>query len=291
MTVNQMLYFVTLCREGGFSRAAEALYITQPAMSRQIQILEEELNVKLIRRNRGKAFEITPAGKKYYEMFDRFLSEKSDLEFLLQNFELENKTVYRIGLMSGWHLADFIGACNAEVRTRFLEAELQFEFYTPTELIQLVRERKLDALVVIENFYEFDTNYETRYIREIHSAFFVSAKHPAVQGGRIDRSRIRGPFITLKRMGERRSSRFQLEEIINNQKIIMKECNSVESVSQNILSGEGVSVCDEWSEPFFSSAFAAEIMPEYSMNIILAFQEKDPVFRQIVDFMEEKLKA
>ena len=43
--------FVTVCRLGNITRAAEALYISQPALTRQIQELEQELGCQLLVRS------------------------------------------------------------------------------------------------------------------------------------------------------------------------------------------------------------------------------------------------
>lgn len=51
MELSQLKYLVVLNRTRNFSRAAEALYITQPTLSQQIKKLEEELGVDLFRRN------------------------------------------------------------------------------------------------------------------------------------------------------------------------------------------------------------------------------------------------
>ena len=54
MELRVLRYFLTLAREENISRAAEALYITQPTLSRQLAELEEELGVKLFERGKRK---------------------------------------------------------------------------------------------------------------------------------------------------------------------------------------------------------------------------------------------
>src|SRR5512132_1953620 len=53
--------FAALVREGSFSRAAEALYVSQPAVSKHIASLEAELGTQLVVRGRPPAT-LTPAG-------------------------------------------------------------------------------------------------------------------------------------------------------------------------------------------------------------------------------------
>ncbi len=54
MEIRVLRYFLTVVREGGINRAAEALHITQPTLSRQLLQLEEEVGVKLFHRGARK---------------------------------------------------------------------------------------------------------------------------------------------------------------------------------------------------------------------------------------------
>ena len=51
MDLRALISFVTVCRLGNITRAAEALYISQPALTRQIQELEQELGCQLLVRS------------------------------------------------------------------------------------------------------------------------------------------------------------------------------------------------------------------------------------------------
>ena len=63
MLFRQLEYFVAVARERHFARAAEACYVSQPALSASIAKLERELNVTLI--NRGHNYEgLTPEGER-----------------------------------------------------------------------------------------------------------------------------------------------------------------------------------------------------------------------------------
>ncbi len=62
MTLDQLRIFLAVAEHMHFTRAAEALYVTQPAVSASIQTLEEEYGVKLFHRI-GRHIEITEAGK------------------------------------------------------------------------------------------------------------------------------------------------------------------------------------------------------------------------------------
>src|SRR3979409_2635201 len=74
MLLRQLEYFVAVARERHFARAAEACYVSQPALSASIAKLEKELNVTLI--NRGRSFEgLTPEGERLVVWAKRILAE------------------------------------------------------------------------------------------------------------------------------------------------------------------------------------------------------------------------
>ncbi|MDO4927963.1 MAG: LysR family transcriptional regulator [Corynebacterium sp.] len=68
MELQQLRAFLAVSRFHGFTEAAYAMHISQPALSRQISLLEKELGTALfIRGNRKRSLELTPAGQRLYQ--------------------------------------------------------------------------------------------------------------------------------------------------------------------------------------------------------------------------------
>ena len=65
--------FCTVARFGGISRAAEALHLTQSAVSKQVQELERWVGVALFERSR-KRLSLTPAGERYEKAVSALLA-------------------------------------------------------------------------------------------------------------------------------------------------------------------------------------------------------------------------
>lgn len=146
MNLRHLEHWLALADTGSFSRAAEKLFITQSALSRSIQALEEELGGPLVDRI-GKRNELTPLGRSVLARARRIVHEAAELRqgaAVMQQGEIGH---LRLGLGSGpgallmtpWLV--YMARHYPGVKVSIVRG--------PTELqLQQLRERGLDALVV-----------------------------------------------------------------------------------------------------------------------------------------------
>jgi DNA-binding transcriptional LysR family regulator len=73
-TLDQLRILRAIASEGSFKKAADSLYVTQPAVSLQIQNLEKQLDVSLFDRG-GRKAQLTEAGHLLLSYCDRILSQ------------------------------------------------------------------------------------------------------------------------------------------------------------------------------------------------------------------------
>src|SRR3982074_3615242 len=90
--VRELRYFLAVAQELSFTRAAERLYVTQPALSKQIRALERQLRVDLFERGRGgvklsrAGTELVPHAERMIESWEaakRSLSKASDCTLVI----------------------------------------------------------------------------------------------------------------------------------------------------------------------------------------------------------------
>lgn len=116
MEVRDYEYIVAIADQGSITRAAEQLFITQPALTKFLQRIEMELGIPLFIR-KGKKFILTEAGQKYVEVGHEILRlDRRLTEQLLQDGTSQNQRI-RLGFSMGrfYNLVDSVLPvfCNA----------------------------------------------------------------------------------------------------------------------------------------------------------------------------------
>lgn len=135
MLHTQIRAFDAVAREGSFSRAAEALGLTQPALTIQVKALEETYGVKLLNRSR-RSVQLTEMGERLFRMSRRYASlEEQMREILVEATELESG---RLSLTAdGPHIAMGVFA-------RFLARHPKIELSVAMGNTRFVRDQLLE---------------------------------------------------------------------------------------------------------------------------------------------------
>ena len=97
MTIAQLRYFSIAAQMENLSAAANALYITQSSLSKNIASLEKELGVQLFDR-KGKTLRLNEAGDYFRESCQKILAEYDESVERLRQYDMKNDTRIRIGV-------------------------------------------------------------------------------------------------------------------------------------------------------------------------------------------------
>jgi DNA-binding transcriptional LysR family regulator len=173
MELHPLRVFLTVAGERSFSRAAEKLLRTQPAISLSIQRLESELGEQLIDRS-AKDLLLTDAGHIVLEYARRYENLQGDLENALA--ELRDKSAGRLTIganeSSTLYLLDHIEKYRRKYPRITVQVRRSLSSRIPTELIDG------DLELGILGFDPEDDRVITRVIYTDHLAFIVSPDHP-----------------------------------------------------------------------------------------------------------------
>jgi DNA-binding transcriptional LysR family regulator len=175
MNIKHLEHLLVLADTGSFSRAAEKLFITQSALSRSIQSLEEDLGSRVLDRI-GKRNELTPLGLDVVSRARHIVRDASELRHSAKLLKEGGRGAISVGLGSGPAALLMVPLmCAAASQPGMRVAVTQ----GPVELlIQQLRSRQLDAMVVDMRrvIPAADLNIES--LVELKAAFMVRAQHP-----------------------------------------------------------------------------------------------------------------
>lgn len=146
MELRQLAYFVGIARAGSFSKAARQLRIAQPALSRQMAMLERELGVLLLTRN-GRGATPTSAGEMFLVHANEILRDVEQAKWQLASFSATPSGVLRIGVplsISRLLTTDLLD----QMKEAFPRVSLQFSEAWSAHIYRDLLERKLDLGVI-----------------------------------------------------------------------------------------------------------------------------------------------
>lgn len=146
--------FVTSIATGSFSKAAEILCVTQSAVSRRIQHLEEQYGYPLIDRS-GPLLVTTEAGRIVLEKARRMLDIEKEL---VQDLRvLDRKKGVGFGCSPAFGIAYLPEIMKVFMLSHSTVSEMNFSFEVPDKVVEGLREGSYQA-GVIEHFEDFDFN-------------------------------------------------------------------------------------------------------------------------------------
>ncbi|WP_083290352.1 LysR family transcriptional regulator [Oligella sp. HMSC05A10] len=142
MDLKQIRYFVAVAEERSFTAAAERLHITQPPLSRQIQLLEESLGVQLIERD-NRPLTLTEAGRLFYEQSLQLLTRVEQLQIATMRVGQS----YQRQLSIGFVVSSIYSGLPRVIqlfRSEYPETRLQFVELTTAEQLEALKSGRID---------------------------------------------------------------------------------------------------------------------------------------------------
>ncbi len=209
--LKQIRYFQAVVRLGSFSRAAEECYISQSAISQQVQALEHELGVLLLKRE-NRRFSLTPAGKHFYEKslllmadFDRLCKETKQIA-------AGNDFTLRIGFLRGYGGAEFQSAV-MEFAAKYPNIPVNVQSGNHEDLYEWLRTEQID-LVLSDQRRAFSDEYVNFFLTVIGCHIEISARNPITNSNCIDVDDLRHtPCILVASKEQRENEQSYYHEI------------------------------------------------------------------------------
>lgn len=236
-TLRQLKVFESVARHLSFSRAAEELHLTQPAVSTQVGKLEEHAGNALFEQF-GKKIYLTAAGAELLEISRAIIQQFEQAEIAMAQFKGVRGGRLNVGVISAGDyffphlLVEFIG--------RHSGVTLNFTVHNREELLAHIAENLTDLAVMVRPPADLDTVNEPF---APHPYVVVAApSHPLTQSSSIPVAEVmREPFVVRERGSDTwRSMREAFGGDLSGLNVAM-EIRSTETIKQAVIAGFGLS--------------------------------------------------
>jgi DNA-binding transcriptional LysR family regulator len=188
MTLVQLQHFLCLARTRSFVKAAEQLFITQPALSRSIKALEDELGQLLFDRA-GRKIELTRFGQEVLQRSQQLVDDANELRQSGQPHAAGSTGRIRLGLSSGPGLmltAPLLTLCARQHPQLHVEVS---RANTET-LVRQLRERQVDALIVDVRSLQPASDLQVEQLMEMDAGFMCRRGHPLTELKKVSFSQL-----------------------------------------------------------------------------------------------------
>jgi DNA-binding transcriptional LysR family regulator len=179
MTLVQLRHLISLAETGSFSRSAAALFLTQPALSRSIRALEDELGQPLFDRM-GRRNELTPFGLEVLERARNIVFEVDELAASGRSMQEGRAGRLRVGMGSGPG-AMLMTPLLLEMARKHPAVHLAISRGSTERLVQALRERDLAALVIDARSLSPAPDLRVVTLSEMRGVFMCRKGHPLLR--------------------------------------------------------------------------------------------------------------
>jgi len=177
MTMNQLKYFIAVARCLSFTEAARSLFMTQPALSRQIQAMEAELGTQLFVRDK-KTLKLTPGGSALYNKLPDFLHQYDEMMTETRNANRGFEVQLRIGILDVYDASELFPPVVDAFQHNNPGIRLTLERFSLGELPERLYDNKLD-IICTYGFSLFDKpDLMTVDVQKFDSCVMLNRNHP-----------------------------------------------------------------------------------------------------------------
>ena len=277
MSDRRLQVFHTVARQLSFTKAAELLHMTQPAVTFQIRQLEEQLNTRLFDRTHNR-ISLTQAGCAVFERADKIFALYQDMEDAVR--ALTGQVSGTVVLGASTTIAEYmLPALLGGFKQQFPEANIQLKVSNTEGIVSMLENNTLDIGVVEAPV--LNKNLVVEGCREDQLVGVVPRKHPLAGRKRLQlKDLLDYPFIFREEGSGTREviNEYLAQAGLQDEVKMCMELGSPEAIKGAIEAGMGVSILSK-----------AIIGKELKLGT-LAFAPLEPPLRRPFSFVYKKQK-
>jgi DNA-binding transcriptional LysR family regulator len=267
INLNQLRAFYFAAREKSVTKAAEILYVTQPAVTMQIKALEEALGLKLFKKY-GKLLELTEVGTVLFDYGKKVFDTVEQMEYALKGYMELAQGSLTIGTTRSFarHL---MPGLISRFQEEFPGVKISLKEGSSQEIANDLVEFKYD-LGIIGRLPDLRKLKVIPYTKE-EFRLVTSPQHRFTKEGEISYEDLKSEPIIIREKGS--GSRHAILSLLRAKGLkpsVIVEAGSVEFIKEYVMRGRGISFL-----------YKPEIQIEAEMGLLKSLQMKEgPIFVQ-----------
>jgi len=243
-----------VAEHGSFSAAAARLYVSQPAVSKQISMFESELGFRLFSRM-DRRIQLTENGRLMYEELRRCVDGVTALIEDIRQSSASFEGEMRIGCVEMWNASVFFMPLRDYFSEHHPQVSLSVEAYSPASLVAALKRGEIDIALSYERTFAGQSDVFPTHIKTLECGLLYSRSYfnPKAEGGPYNFDGV--PVL----IGSDESNVFprMAEHVFYKYGLLCEKCEGrrMSSIVMDAFCGRGVMLVTEWNHLVDNSAF------------------------------------
>jgi DNA-binding transcriptional LysR family regulator len=291
--LNSFLVFHEVVKYKSFSRAAEELFVSQPAVSKHITQLEQKIGVGLIRRGSG-GFGLTEAGEMLFKHTHKIYSHLLEIENALANLKKDHHGILKIGTTESYSKC-LMPKLLSGFQSSFPSIKITLEVGNSEEIEKSLFNYKNDLGLI--GLVKASSKFESVPFLKEELVLIVTPNHPLGKRKAVSLKEIEGyPFIIRAKGSTTRRILFHAFEEFDIHPSLLIEAGSSEFIKQWVSEGKGMSVIvkrlgeDEEKRGMIKAIPLLEKLYLEVAVLYLKQERANPSIKAFIRYMENKKK-
>lgn len=291
MNFTRIIYFLEAAKHGNFTAAAAKLYTSQPNLSKQIALLEEELGFALFSRI-NRAVRLTPAGDYLYKCWQHIPGELEEDIGKAKQIANSSEGFITVGVIENILLSTAFSKLNEKIEMS--DIRFQFEHNTFDGLRKGLEEFKYNLILSLSFDLEgMDGIFKKTIQRGKIGAIFISYSNPLSQKEDLTLKDLKDEqFIVISPSISKGGNELLLNQCrkAGFEPKIARMASSLEALLLSVETGQGVTILDRTTRLEYSDAVRIVPMRESeTIDVVAAWaqSEQNPSIPMLVDALSE----
>jgi DNA-binding transcriptional LysR family regulator len=237
VTLRQMRVFAAVARHLSFTRAARELHLTQPAVSQQVKLLEQEVGLPLFEQI-GRKVQLAPAGAELLRYANQAIELLREAGEALAAMRGLKRGVLKLGAVSTAKY--FAPSLLSAFTPAYPEVTIKFGVGNREEIIKQMAANEIDLVIMGRPPRELDTIAEPFAKHPL--VLICSPEHPLAGKRRIQLKQLSTEQFLIREEGS--GTRASMEHVFRERSVpfhVSMEVSSNETIKQAVMAGMGIS--------------------------------------------------